>query len=83
MILIVPAAGLLASAFNHGFNLFVFHWDPLFPVDKALARQIMDWHGVTAYLLAGLLGLHLAAFAWHQFVQKDSLIRRIWFTSPD
>lgn len=82
LILVVPGVGLLASSFNHGFNLFVFHWDPLFAVDKELAHAIMGWHGVTAYVLAGLLGLHVAAFAWHQFVQKDGLIRRIWFGVP-
>lgn len=82
LILVVPGVGLLASAFNHGFNLFVFHWEPLFAVNKELARQIMDWHAVTAYVLAGLLGLHLAGFIWHQFVRKDGLISRIWFTSP-
>jgi cytochrome b561 len=80
LILVVPGAGLLASAFNHGFNLFVFHWEPVFAVDKDLAHQIMGWHGVTAYVLAGLLSLHVIAFAWHQFVQKDGLIRRLWFT---
>jgi cytochrome b561 len=52
-------------------------------VDKDLAHEIMAWHGVTAYVLAGLLGLHVAAFIWHQFVQKDGLIRRIWFTTPN
>jgi cytochrome b561 len=82
LILIVPGAGLLASAFNHGFNLFVFHWEPLFAIDKDLAHQIMGWHGVTAYVLAGLLSLHVAAFVWHQFVQKDGLINRLWFSSP-
>lgn len=80
LIAAVPALGLLASSFNHGFNLFVFHWDPIFSIDKDLAHQIMEWHGFVAYTLAGLLVLHLVAVVWHQLIKKDALLRRIWFT---
>jgi cytochrome b561 len=80
LILVVPGVALLASAFNHGFHLFVFHWDPIFTVNPPLAHNIMGIHAWTAYILAGFLTLHVLAFMWHQFVQKDGLIRLIWFT---
>lgn len=80
LITAVPALGLLASSFNHGFNLFVFHWDPIFSINKDLAHAIMEWHGIVAYVLAGFLGLHLAAVIWHQLIKKDGLLSRIWFS---
>lgn len=36
-------------------------------------------HGILASLLMLLIVLHVAAFAWHQWVRKDSLFRRMWF----
>jgi cytochrome b561 len=36
-------------------------------------------HGIIATLLLGLVVLHVAAWAYHQFYLKDRLISRIWF----
>ena len=80
LIALVPAIGLTASSFDHGFDLFPYHWDPIFPIDKDLAHGLMKAHGVVAYTLAGFLVLHLAAVAWHQLIKKDGVLHRMWFT---
>ncbi|MCW2284061.1 cytochrome b561 [Rhodoblastus acidophilus] len=36
-------------------------------------------HGLGARLLLALLGLHVAAALYHQFVRGDAVFRRIWF----
>ena len=36
-------------------------------------------HAVLANILMVLIVLHVAAFAWHQWIRKDSLFRRMWF----
>jgi len=36
-------------------------------------------HAILANILMVLIVLHVAAFAWHQWVKKDSLFRRMWF----
>jgi len=36
-------------------------------------------HGVIAYLLLILVGLHVVGWAFHQFVRKDKLFSRMWF----
>lgn len=36
-------------------------------------------HGYIAAVLAGLIGLHVAAAVYHQFVRKDGLLRRMVF----
>lgn len=36
-------------------------------------------HGVIATALLGFIGLHLMGWAYHQFVLRDGLIRRMWF----
>lgn len=36
-------------------------------------------HAILANILMVLIVLHVAAFAWHQWVKKDSLFHRMWF----
>lgn len=36
-------------------------------------------HGVIATLLLVLIGLHVVGWAYHQFVLRDGLLRRMWF----
>jgi cytochrome b561 len=36
-------------------------------------------HGIIASILTGLIVLHVAGWAYHQFILKDKLFSRIWF----
>ncbi len=36
-------------------------------------------HGVIAKIIFGLIGLHVLAVLYHQFIRQDGLIRRMWF----
>lgn len=36
-------------------------------------------HGLTASVLMALVGLHVAAWAYHQFLRRDNLFARMWF----
>jgi cytochrome b561 len=46
-------------------------------VDKALAALIKPWHQISAYALAILVVLHLAAALKHQFIDRDGLLKRM------
>ncbi|MBR0755269.1 cytochrome b [Bradyrhizobium jicamae] len=37
-------------------------------------------HGLGARLLLGLVALHASAALYHQFVRRDHLLRRMWFS---
>jgi len=39
------------------------------------------FHRMTAYLLALLLGIHILAAIYHQFIRKDHLFARMWYGS--
>lgn len=43
-----------------------------------LAEAIKPWHMLTAYTLAALIALHLAAVLKHQLIDRDGLLRRMW-----
>lgn len=36
-------------------------------------------HGLTSWLLLGLILLHFGAAMYHQFIRKDNLLARMWF----
>lgn len=48
------------------------------PVSKALAASIKPWHQISAYALAALALLHVAAALKHHWIDRDSLLARMW-----
>lgn len=47
------------------------------PVSKDLAEAIKPWHQYTAFTLAALVLLHIAAALKHQIVDRDGLLTRM------
>ena len=75
----VPLMGWAYSS-AAGFPIVVFGVLPLpdwVPVSKALAETLKPLHGLLAWLLAGLVGLHVAAALKHHFIDKDGLLQRM------
>lgn len=56
----------------------VFNGAAPFPEDF-MAYPPRLGHGFTALALLGLIGLHVAAALYHQFIRKDNLLARMWF----
>lgn len=44
-------------------------------VDEGLSARLTHWHQQTVWLLFALLGLHVAAIAYHRWVRKKDLVR--------
>jgi cytochrome b561 len=47
------------------------------PVSKELAEAIKPWHQASAYAMAGLVLLHVAAAFKHHFIDRDGLLLRM------
>lgn len=47
------------------------------PVSKDLAEAIKPWHQYTAFTMAGLVLVHVAAALKHHFIDRDGLIARM------
>ena len=63
-----------------GFPVVLFGVLPLpdfVPADKALAELIKPWHALSAFTLAALAALHVAAALKHQIIDRDGLIQRM------
>ena len=75
----VPLIGWAYSS-AAGFPIVLFGVLPLpdfVPVDRDLADFIKPWHEITAWTLAALVGLHVAAALKHHFIDRDGLIGRM------
>ena len=76
---IVPLVGWAYTS-AAGFPIVLFGVLPLpdfVPADKALAALIKPWHEITAFVLAGLAVLHIAAALKHHWIDRDGLLRRM------
>ncbi len=76
---VVPLIGWAYSS-AAGFPIVVFGVLPLpdfVPVDKELAAFIKPWHQYSAWALAALVILHVAAALKHHFIDKDGLLQRM------
>lgn len=45
--------------------------------DRELSELIKPFHGLSAWLLAGLVALHVAAALKHHFIDKDTVLARM------
>nr|WP_295784358.1 cytochrome b [Rhodoferax sp.] len=76
---IVPLIGWAYSS-AAGFPIVLFGVLPLpdfVSASKPLAEMIKPWHQYSAFALAGLVLLHVAAALKHHFIDKDGLLARM------
>lgn len=76
---LVPLLGWAYSS-AAGFSVVLFGVLPLpdwVPADKALAEVLKPLHHLSAWALAALAGLHMAAALKHQWIDRDGLLQRM------
>jgi cytochrome b561 len=75
----VPLIGWAYSS-AAGFPIVLFGVFPLpdfMSVDKEFAKQIKEFHEISAFALVGLAVLHIGAALKHHFIDKDGLVSRM------
>jgi len=86
LLLIFPLTGWAAlSAYDGEFPIFFFGWDHVFRI----VPQATGESPFTSDLFSGIheacwkigavvLGLHVVAALWHEYVRRDGVLRRMW-----
>ena len=89
LLLFQPLTGL-AQSVSRGRHFMLFAWQvPSVMVgDKSLTVLFHQIHALSAWVLLGLIGLHILAALFHRFVLKDEVLRsmtpwRLPTTAPD
>ena len=76
LLLIQPLTGLAQSlARGRPFQVFAFDVPKLMARDKPLATSLHQIHELGAWLLLGLIGLHVCAALAHRFVLRDAVLQ--------
>jgi cytochrome b561 len=79
LLLLMPIIGFLATN-AWGFPLRLFDLIPLpAPIgkDEALAKTLSFLHGCGAIAIGTLIGAHLGGAAYHTFIRRDGLLKRM------
>ena len=77
MLIALPLVGWALSS-AHGITVALFGAVPLPKLvtpDSELADTLSDYHVWLAWGLLLLVGMHVAAAAWHHFVRRDAVLR--------
>jgi cytochrome b561 len=76
---LMPITGYLFSAAG-GYSLPWFgllQWPRLLPHDSSIANWGEVLHDRDAWVIAGVLLLHLAAVGWHRWIKRDDVLSRM------
>lgn len=79
LMIIMPMSGwIMSSAAGYPVSVFgLFNLPDLVSKDPVLREMAGFIHTICAYLLIGLLVLHIAAALKHHFIDKDNVFRRM------
>jgi cytochrome b561 len=76
LLITLPLLGwALSSAQDKPVHFFGLTLPALVGADEDLADTLQAWHLDAAWVLLGLVSLHVAAALWHHFVLRDGVLR--------
>ena len=80
LMIAMPVAGYVDSAAGgHDVPWFgLFAWPLVAPQDKGISHIAAQAHYWLAWTIGVVLALHLAAVAWHLWVERDDVFARMW-----
>jgi cytochrome b561 len=74
----MPVSGYItSSASNHPVSFFGLFNLPLLAANKPLAKSAGEFHEALAWVVYFLVGLHVAATAYHLIVKRDGILNRM------
>jgi cytochrome b561 len=79
MMIYMPISGYLFSAAG-GYSLpwfGLFQWPRLLPKNADISKWGELLHGRGAWIIVGIVALHLAAVVWHQWIKRDEVLGRM------
>lgn len=75
----MPISGyIMSEAGGFGVAWFGHALPDLIGKNESLSKAAQGYHELFAYILIGVLSLHIIGFLKHYFVDKENLLKRIW-----
>jgi cytochrome b561 len=78
LLIVQPLMGW-ANASSRGWKVTLLgaNLPSLMPTGSSLGHSLGDVHGLLAWVMLGLIGLHVVAGLYHHFVLRDGVLRRM------
>lgn len=73
----VPLIGWLAASYFGEFMPFGVRLPALVGKDQAASEQAFRLHQIMAFVLIGVVSMHITAALYHHLVRKDNVLRRM------
>lgn len=78
--LIMPITGFIGASFSkYGVNFFGVELPNWVNQRHAVSEQFFEVHAVVAWILVGLVALHILAAMKHLVINRDNVFQRMWF----
>lgn len=79
LLFVIPILGVVTFVWHgRAFDFGLFKVDFGIAKNRAIFHPTEDIHGYLAYTLFTLIGIHVLAALWHQFVRRDGVLLRMW-----
>ena len=79
-LILMPLTGFLGAAFGpYGVAFFGLSLPDWAPHIKSVSHPLFSLHGILAWTLVSLISLHILAAIKHALINKDGVIKRMWF----
>lgn len=80
LMIFMPVSGYVFSgAGGHSVPWFgLFSWPIVVSQDKQIANFAQGLHYAGAWIIGGVLALHVLAVVWHRWVKRDEVLSRMW-----
>jgi cytochrome b561 len=79
LMFLIPIIGIVTFIWHgRAFNFGLFRVDFGIRSNRAIFHPTEDVHGYLAYALLALVGIHVLAALWHQFIRRDGVMLRMW-----
>ena len=76
--IVIPLIGIVAFVWHgRAFEFGVMRIDFGIKSDRTVFHPAEDVHGLLAYGLFALVGLHVLAAFWHQYLRRDGVLSRM------
>lgn len=81
LMFLMPLSGFLTSTLGgHDVSFYGLFVIPAFTPDKPTAHFFSESHEFLSYILIASFVLHVAGSLYHQYVLKDNVLKRMWFS---
>lgn len=77
LLVAVPIGGYIGVSYYGALNPFGIPLPAVTAKDEKFAEVVFGWHETGAFILLGLIALHIAASIYHRSVRKDRVVERM------